>query len=1456
MASSSGTSQEQRRWVVVGIALHEVLIPCLRDKIKSEMTPFYQHTVRNFGLDKQTFGTHCKTFPTTFKTYPTTCKTYPTTAVHLNYGSINSNATRHGNKAHCYDYCVKDEVSLAKLFMKPFMAQFNAFDQSFDSSAALSVLCGALPFTSVQKLAGDVRFNVRNKWAHCNFADWTEKHYDTCFDLMEALVKNLGVLPIDETRVLGTLKLWRNHGLEICLGTPLDNTLLKTFHKEVQQLSADLLDCKVQSAKITVTLNQFKTELDRAVALKDDQDMARDEMKETSQEVQILCKALEDKSISMRKDLDSVIATVNRMPTSEDDFKQVVFDAPDQNKFFAGRASEIKSLERCLPLDKSKQVRMAAICGLGGCGKTTLAIQFAWKYKNEYEGGVFWISMEDDKKFENSVTDLALRLKIYANSFDVTLSKFLTWISRQEKTWLLVLDDVDQFNLSEGMHKVLFGRWKRQASGHVLLTTRREPKEVSESLTLEPSCCLQVSVFPEDDAKCFLVARSGINNAAEEEAALDELVRELGSLPLALEQAGAHIKALECSVSSYLEEYKSQRMKLLSQRMAKPSWEYESPARRAVHTTWLLNFEYVKRSNYGDVASRFVQAAAFLAPNEIQEELINSQLLSADGQSIQSRNLPLMKECVIETLTKFSLFQRKRSSTLWLHHLVQEVIRSRLTVDETSSSLISAVKIVDQAFRNCPSPERIPKDVGTSVREQPSAHVANRSLFYLWSKLTTHSSELQYHLKLFLDKNNIGREDKAVILSQEASHVVYQNAIHLSVHGHQKDAKESERLAIQILDSCPSDDEISKDFKDLLPHTLPFPQKLQKTVLYSCHPPIENQAIVSGKEMHPESASTDDIRLRGNDLFKAGRFREAVEAYTEALEATKDAKHQDPRLFHNRATAHLKLRNFEKCLQDSQEYIKLMPNCWKGYSRRALALTGLGMRSSALCSAAIAYHHDKNSCCDYEAFRTEFKDLDSKLEVVESSEQLMRSLERNKNENLPRKVLLLANTHYEMGDAADPDCFFTSMASLGDKADLILNCGELSIIKDCVFQNIKFSGKCAIFIPADGNAEFYKCTFRNSVLDCPVMAIEGKARLFECEIRNSEGSGLGIWGPFASVELIKCQISGNGRMNNPNTYGIRAFDRGQLLVNKCHVYGNTRGIWLDEGPREGVPARGVTITDSEIYDNKYEGVVVGGVPGSAVCPFGVILRNKIYHNGTFGFRATLCIDDVLLEGNMVFKNLWWGIFVHNNSGGLYKNNEIYSNKMGGVMIGKRSPGKTPCVLENNYIHDNCGPAFREGLRPNEGDSFPREFKVFFEKALQERVLGQGMATDVTVPNMTSAEIKSNQCLRNDLGQTNLKGATGNTYCLFCFRHDVELKTCKRCMTARYCGKECQKQHWKKHKNSCKAMGERNLLEVSLPTIPTARLCGAAIPTHPYTHKGQPQLREFHSLHFPISVWAP
>ena len=104
-------------------------------------------------------------------------------------------------------------------------------------------------------------------------------------------------------------------------------------------------------------------------------------------------------------------------------------------------------------------------------------------------------------------------------------------------------------------------------------------------------------------------------------------------------------------------------------------------------------------------------------------------------------------------------------------------------------------------------------------------------------------------------------------------------------------------------------------------------------------------------------------------------------------------------------------------------------------------------------------------------------------------------------------------------------------------------------------------------------------------------------------------------------------------------------------------------------------------------------------------------RNKIYHNGTFGVRATFNINSILFEANTVFENLWWGVYVHNNSCGVYKDNEISNNKMGGIRIGYQSPEKPPCVVINNFIHDNCGPAFYEGLRPSDGDSYPKELQT-------------------------------------------------------------------------------------------------------------------------------------------------
>jgi len=845
-----------------------------------------------------------------------------------------------------------------------------------------------------------------------------------------------------------------------------------------------------------------------------------------------------------------------------------------------------------------------------------------------------------------------------------------------------------------------------------------------------------------------------------------------------------------------------------------------------------MNFEYVKNSPHGEVASSFVQASAFLSPHEIQEELINLELLSVEKASGQSINPPVVKTQIMENLTKFSLFQRNSANSLSLHRLVQEVVRNRMTIEENAFSLLRAIRLLHRSFQDCPSPDEILTDVVDSVKERASASVTNPSRFYLWSKLTSHASELQNHLKSLLDKQDIERGVKILVLTNETSRVVYENAVKLGVHGHQEQAKEAERFAFQILDSGTSQSvTLSLDqLRKLFPHTLPLSQVLQKIILYSSQQPPDDKQNPSTFE-DQQSADVDDLRVQGNAFFKKKCFKEAIDSYTKAIELCKGAKTLDSRLLNNRATTHLKLGNFDKCLQDSEEYIKAMPNCWKGYTRKALALKRLGREQPALSTAAIAFYTDASCCRRYRTFKDDFKDLDGNWEVVDS-ETLRDVLGRNVNRSVRRKVLLVKNGQYEIDYVKVSDL---NIVAVENVPAVTIRSESLHLYNRCFFQSINFEMRQSILVENDANVEFDRCKFRCSSADEPAVSIEGTASFLECEVRNSRGGGISVEGYRSLASLTKCHICGNG--NKPlHSSGVSALNGGNLVVRECHVYGNTEGIHI--GNPFGYLPEAVTVTDSEIYDNKYEGLIVAG--NSNTFSTVTIKRNKIYHDGGYGFRVSFLNDGrslLLFQENMVFENVWWGIWVQCNSGGNYEFNKICNNKMGGIRVGKRSPGMPAAVVKNNVIHDNCGPAIHEGLRHFEHYSFPQNLQSEFMKQLTERLSKFASGRDasifpvnreVSLPNTVLAKFMSNECFQNEIGMTKLPTETLSTNCAFCFQSKCQLKCCTRCMTTRYCGKDCQKMHWGRHKYLCQAKGQINAVEVSIP------VCSPGVPKVAYS----------------------
>ncbi|CAH3046376.1 unnamed protein product [Pocillopora meandrina] len=164
--------------------------------------------------------------------------------------------------------------------------------------------------------------------------------------------------------------------------------------------------------------------------------------------------------------------------------------------------------------------------------------------------------------------------------------------------------------------------------------------------------------------------------------------------PFALEQAGARIRSPQCPTSEYLRHYKLERLQLLSESHANPSRKHDSRSRLSVHTTWLLNFDFVKSSKYGDVATRFVHASAFLNPDEIHEGLINAELSSPDVPDAgKKRELPLTNSQIVEVLIKFSLFQRKSVGCTRLHRVLQQVIRGTIALGEIAKAMCTTFKL-------------------------------------------------------------------------------------------------------------------------------------------------------------------------------------------------------------------------------------------------------------------------------------------------------------------------------------------------------------------------------------------------------------------------------------------------------------------------------------------------------------------------------------------------------------------------------------------------------------------------------------------------------------------------------------------------------------------------------------------------------------------------------------------
>jgi len=249
------------------------------------------------------------------------------------------------------------------------------------------------------------------------------------------------------------------------------------------------------------------------------------------------------------------------------------------------------------------------------------------------------------------------------------------WLSIH-KGWLLICDNVEELDL---LHRFL----PASREGAILLTTRAQtvgtlavgiellPMEQQEGMRL---LLRRAKVLPAE-ASLEQVQQFGQRLPAEYHFA-EELICEMGGLPLALDQAAAYIEETGCSFLSYLQCYQHHRSQLLGRRGALGS---DHPA--SIMMTLRLSCQQVAARH--PAALDLLRFCAFLAPDTIPQELLEQGACHLGPVLWPVAADSLQLDQVIATLRHFSLLQRHPpTSTLSLHRLVQTVLREGMSEQE------------------------------------------------------------------------------------------------------------------------------------------------------------------------------------------------------------------------------------------------------------------------------------------------------------------------------------------------------------------------------------------------------------------------------------------------------------------------------------------------------------------------------------------------------------------------------------------------------------------------------------------------------------------------------------------------------------------------------------------------------------------------------------------------------
>ena len=343
------------------------------------------------------------------------------------------------------------------------------------------------------------------------------------------------------------------------------------------------------------------------------------------------------------------------------------------NPFFVGRDLLLAELQIRL-IAPGLATRRVALTGLGGVGKTSIAVEYVYQQHADYDL-VWWGNGEQPTSLLADLVALAGQLGLAADApQEAQVAALRGWLERHQRR-LLVLDNVED---PQAVVELL----PRNASGHLLVTSRTGVGW--ERLT----SVLPVEVLAPADAAGLLLTRTGETGPTAEAAAVT-LAATLGGLPLALEQAGAYVAATgTVGLAGYAELFDSRALELLKR--GQPLGYQHTVA-----TTWSLALQQLQEAE--PAAVDLLTMASFLAPDDLPEPLLtvhHDQLPEPLGSAVGD---PLALADAVAALRRYSLV-RVVADGLFVHRLLQTVVRTALDADTERAWAAAAVHLLRAGF--------------------------------------------------------------------------------------------------------------------------------------------------------------------------------------------------------------------------------------------------------------------------------------------------------------------------------------------------------------------------------------------------------------------------------------------------------------------------------------------------------------------------------------------------------------------------------------------------------------------------------------------------------------------------------------------------------------------------------------------------------------------------------------